>query len=197
MSNIHHLERLALDRFLNQAAANGADGDADRLHGAVDLDLDALEVGLELAFGNAGDFAADPAQVFGLAAATDLIAANRFLSGNRALHPHRPTPPRPTFFGPFHYSEGLCFDKNCVVSQFVVRASRLHCAAGTAALQVYEMATLRIALSPGIVRRYHRNRYTMLRTGFISYLALAIGIGPGLCCCILRAVPESGPTFRP
>ena len=36
----------------------------------------------------------------------------------------------------------------------------------------------------------------MLRTGFISYLALAIGIGPGLCCCILRAVPESVPTFR-
>src|SRR5438309_5181549 len=58
-------------------------------------------------------------------------------------------------------------------------------------------ASTRIALSAGIVRRYHRNRYTMLRTGFISYLALAIGIGPGLCCCILRAVPDPGPTLRP
>src|SRR5207302_8636469 len=103
MSNIHHLERLALDRFLNQAAANGADGDADRLHGAVDLDLDPLEVGLELAFGNAGDFAADPAQVFGLAAATVLIAANRFLYVNRALHPNCPTPHWSTCSEPFHF----------------------------------------------------------------------------------------------
>src|SRR5207247_9971112 len=87
-SDVRHLERLALDRLLDQAAADGADGDADRLDRAVDLDLDPLEVREEPPLGGAGDLAADAAEVFGLAAVALLVAADGLLAGNRTLHAH-------------------------------------------------------------------------------------------------------------
>src|SRR3954452_11135497 len=74
-SNVRHLERLALVRLLDQPAADGADGDADRLDLAVDLDLHPLQVRQEPPLGAAGDLTADAAEVLGLAAVPLLVAA--------------------------------------------------------------------------------------------------------------------------
>src|SRR5690349_16467196 len=82
------LERLALDRPLHQAGADGRGGDADALHLAVDDHLDLLEVRLELAAGDAGDLLADAAQVLGLAAVGLLIPQRRLLAGDGTLLAH-------------------------------------------------------------------------------------------------------------
>src|SRR5438874_7927604 len=88
MSHVGHLEWLALDRLLDQPAADGADGDADRLDRAVDLDLDPLQVRQEPPLGGAGNLAADAAEVLGLAPVALLVAADRLLAGDRTLHAH-------------------------------------------------------------------------------------------------------------
>src|SRR4051812_49089681 len=63
-----HLERPALLRAEDLAAADALDADAGALDVAADLDLHALEVGEEAALGGAGDLDADAAEVLGLAA---------------------------------------------------------------------------------------------------------------------------------
>src|SRR5437868_3223531 len=67
-SDGRHLERLAPLRPLDQAAAHALDADAHGLDAAADLDLDALQVGAELALAAAADLPADAAQVLGLTA---------------------------------------------------------------------------------------------------------------------------------
>src|SRR5437016_5460123 len=88
---VRHLERLAFDGSFDEAAADRLDADADGLDGAVDLDLDALEIGDESAFGLAGDLAPDAAKVFRLAAASVAIAAAGFLAGDCTFHGHDDT----------------------------------------------------------------------------------------------------------
>src|ERR1700741_2395308 len=86
--DVRHLERLPLHGLFDQPAADGADGDADRLDRAVDLDPDPLQVRGEPPLGGAGDLSADAAEVFRLAAVSLLIAADRLLAGDRTLHAH-------------------------------------------------------------------------------------------------------------
>src|SRR5581483_3163697 len=105
--HVRHLERLPLDRLGDQPAADGADGDADRLDRAVDLDLHPLEVRLEPPLGDAGHLPADAAEVLGLAAAADLIAPDGLLARDRALHAHDYCPPP----GRDHYSDRRHPDK--------------------------------------------------------------------------------------
>src|SRR5438552_17067981 len=64
-----HLEGPFLLRPLDLAAADALDADAQALHAAADLALDALQVGAEGAAADAGHLAADAAEVLGLAAA--------------------------------------------------------------------------------------------------------------------------------
>src|SRR5437588_6843033 len=75
---VGHLERFALGRALHPAAADALHAHAGLVDGAVGAgDLDVLQVGPEDAAADAGDFAADAAEVFRLAAAGDLIAEDR------------------------------------------------------------------------------------------------------------------------
>jgi hypothetical protein len=71
-------------RFDDQAVADGFGADLDADDPAVDDGADLLDIGPELSGGNAGDFGADAAEVFGLAAVGDLIAEAGFLSGKIA-----------------------------------------------------------------------------------------------------------------
>ena len=57
-------------------------------HAVARDDLNALQVRFEHAATDAGDLAADAAQVLGLAAPGDLIAHHRLLSTNGTLHAH-------------------------------------------------------------------------------------------------------------
>src|SRR5439155_11650951 len=57
-----------------------------------ELDLDPLQVGLEEAFADAGDFAAHATEVFRFAAAGVMVAADRLLAANRTLHSHETEP---------------------------------------------------------------------------------------------------------
>src|SRR2546425_6266245 len=83
-----HLKGPVLYGAFYQAATDCLDGHAHPFNLAVDLDLDALQVGLELAAGLAGDLAADAAQVLRLAAPRIFIAQNRLLAGDGTFHSH-------------------------------------------------------------------------------------------------------------
>src|SRR5262249_38707881 len=89
-----HAEWLALGRSLHATAANALNANAHALDGALDLDLDALQVGPERAAADGRDLLAHAAQVFRLASAGLLIAERRFLSANRALYAHLRSPTR-------------------------------------------------------------------------------------------------------
>src|SRR5262249_53086591 len=88
MASRRQLGRLALGRPLHEAAADALDADALGLGGAARLHPDALEVGAEGPLADAGDLAADAAQVLGLAAPRVLVAAGRLLAADRTLHAH-------------------------------------------------------------------------------------------------------------
>src|SRR5262249_28378893 len=76
---------------LHPAAAHALDADAHLLHRAVELHADVLQVRLELAPADPGDFTADAAQVLGLAAARVLITQHRLLPTDGTLHAHGAT----------------------------------------------------------------------------------------------------------
>src|SRR5262249_59788188 len=90
-SHGRHLERLALLRPADLAAADALHADAGALHAAVHVDLDVLQVRPEGAPADAGDLAADAAEVLGLAAPGVLVAQHRLLSANGTLHAHDAT----------------------------------------------------------------------------------------------------------
>src|SRR5262249_28454765 len=83
-----HLERLALQGPLDPAAADALDADALVPDGAVDLDLNVLEVGPEHAAADAGDLPAGAAEGLGLAAPGGLVAQDRLLSTAGTRHAH-------------------------------------------------------------------------------------------------------------
>src|SRR5262245_49915276 len=83
-----HLERLAARRPLDLATANTGNAHAHRFHGAADLALKSLQVGLEGPPAAAGHFPPNAAQVFCLASPSILIAENRLLAAHVALHAH-------------------------------------------------------------------------------------------------------------
>src|SRR5262249_25169560 len=83
---LRHAERLALLRPLDAAAADALHADAQPLHAAVDLALDALQVRHEPALAGAGDLGADAAEVLRLAAVGFLVADDRFLPGRVPRH---------------------------------------------------------------------------------------------------------------
>src|SRR5262249_3146489 len=87
-SDFGHRERLLLLRAAHAAAADARHADPDALDGAVLLDLDALQVGLEGPLAPAGNLAADAAKVLRLAAVRVLVAADRFLTADGTLHAH-------------------------------------------------------------------------------------------------------------
>ena len=70
--------------LLDEAVADGfgADIDADDL--AVDDGADAVDVGLEFAGGDPGDFGANAAEVFGFAAVGDLVSEAGLFCGKMA-----------------------------------------------------------------------------------------------------------------
>ena len=88
MLKVRHLERFSFGGAFDAAAANALDADAHALDGAIDFHLDALQVGVETSPANAGDLAADAAQVFRLAASGDLMTQARFLAAHVALKSH-------------------------------------------------------------------------------------------------------------
>src|SRR5437762_1028324 len=59
-----HLERLAFKRAFDETGANGLHTDANGLNRAIDLDLDALKIGQEPAFGLTGNLLPHAAEVF-------------------------------------------------------------------------------------------------------------------------------------
>ena len=79
------MERFSFGGAFDAAAANALDADAHALDGAIDFNLDALQVGVETSPADAGDLAADAAQVFGFAAPGDLMTQARFLAAHVAL----------------------------------------------------------------------------------------------------------------
>jgi hypothetical protein len=79
------LERFSFGGAFDPAAANALDADAHAFHGAIDLNLEALQVGVEASAADAGDLSADTAQVFRLAAPGDLMAQAGFLAADVAL----------------------------------------------------------------------------------------------------------------
>ena len=85
MLKVRHLEWFAFGGAFDAAAANALDADAHALDGAVDFNLDALQVGVEASPADAGDLAADAAQVFRLATPGDLMSQARFLAAHVAL----------------------------------------------------------------------------------------------------------------
>src|SRR5215470_15442269 len=91
-----HLEGRAPLGPLDPAAADALDADAQGLDGAAHLALDGLQVGLEGPAADAGDLAADAAEVLGLAAAGVVVAQDRFLAADGTLHAHADVSP----FGP-------------------------------------------------------------------------------------------------
>ena len=88
MLKVRHLERFSFGGAFDAAAANALDADAHAFDGAVNFNLDALQVGVETSPADAGDLAADAAQVFRLAASGDLMTQTRFLAAHVALHGH-------------------------------------------------------------------------------------------------------------
>src|SRR5205085_5287645 len=87
-SNLRGRHGLALDRPLALAGPDALDAHAgpDRL--TVLEDADRLEVRVEGAPAGAGDLLADPAEVLGLAAVGLLVAEDRLLAADVALHAH-------------------------------------------------------------------------------------------------------------
>src|SRR5262245_38793664 len=106
-----HLERLAALGALHAAGTDAGYANALRLDRAADLDLDALQVGLEGPLGNARRLAADAAQVLGLAAAGVLVADDRLLPANVALHAHDDALPRCSLVERVYYSGNASADK--------------------------------------------------------------------------------------
>ena len=88
MLKVRHLERFSFGRAFDAAAANALDADAHALDGAIDFDLNALQIGVEASPADAGDLSADAAQVFRLAAPGDLMSQARFLAANVTLKSH-------------------------------------------------------------------------------------------------------------
>src|SRR5262245_49925667 len=91
-SQRRHREGFLLRWAFDQTGADRLDADARRLDPAVDLDLDALQVRLELASRLAGHLATDAAQVLRLAAASVAVSQSRFLAGDGTLLAHGPHP---------------------------------------------------------------------------------------------------------
>jgi hypothetical protein len=87
-----HLERLAFGGPLGIAAADALHANSLPFDRAVDFHLNALEVGLESPAADAGDLAADAAEVLGLAATGVMIAPDGLLSTNGTLHSHTTHP---------------------------------------------------------------------------------------------------------
>ena len=85
MLKVRHLEWFAFGGAFDAATANALDADAHAFDGAVDFNLDALQVGVEASPADAGDLSADPAQVLRLAAPGDLMSQARFLAAHVAL----------------------------------------------------------------------------------------------------------------
>ena len=85
MLKVRHLERFSFGGAFDAAAANALDADAHAFDGAVDFNLDALQVGVEASPADAGDLAADTAQVLRFAAPGDLMTQARFLAAHVAL----------------------------------------------------------------------------------------------------------------
>jgi hypothetical protein len=81
-------ERQFLDWSLDLATANTLGADAGPLGRAFDLHLDPLEIRLEDPLVDPGDLLTDPAQVFGLAAVSLLVADDGLLPAHCALHTH-------------------------------------------------------------------------------------------------------------
>jgi hypothetical protein len=87
-SNARQLERLALHRTLNLAAADALCARSPAAHFTVDDNLNPLQVRLKCPARDAGDLATDAAQVLCLAASSDLMAERRLLSTKITLHAH-------------------------------------------------------------------------------------------------------------
>src|SRR5205823_5378191 len=83
-----HLERRAPLRTLNLAAADTGHADAHLLDRAADLALDRLQIRFEGTAADAGDLAADAAQVLRLAAPGVVVAEHRLLAAYLTLHAH-------------------------------------------------------------------------------------------------------------
>src|SRR5260370_5585604 len=83
-----HLEQLAFLRPLHPAAANALHAHTLLADGAVDGDLNALQIRRERPPADACDLAADATQILGLTAARILIAEDRFFSTDGALPAH-------------------------------------------------------------------------------------------------------------
>ena len=85
MLKVRHLEWFAFGGAFDAAAANALDADAHAFDGAVDFNLNTLQVGVEAPPADAGDLATDAAQIFRFAAPGDLMSQARFLAANVAL----------------------------------------------------------------------------------------------------------------
>ena len=68
---------IAFGGFDDQTVTNGLGGYLDADHFSINQGPDFLDIGLEFAFGDAGDLAADPTEVFGLTTAGDAMAGSR------------------------------------------------------------------------------------------------------------------------
>src|SRR5439155_10802858 len=88
ISQVRHLEQLALLWPLDAAAADALDANAQALHRPAHLHLDALEVGTERPPADSRHFPADAAEVLRLAAPGILIPQDRLLAADVALHAH-------------------------------------------------------------------------------------------------------------
>ncbi len=85
MLKVRHLERFSFGGAFDAATANALDADAHAFDGAVDFNLNTLQVGVEASPADAGDLAADTAQVLRLAAPGNLMTQTRFLAADVAL----------------------------------------------------------------------------------------------------------------
>src|SRR6476469_5128038 len=98
---------LAADRLLDHAVADGLGADLDTDDAAVHDGADLLDVGLELARGDAGRLGPDAAEVLRLAAMGLLIAEAVLLTGKKATAGKKPPPGVPGKLGPKRRGEAL------------------------------------------------------------------------------------------
>jgi hypothetical protein len=83
-----HLEGFAFLRALNESTADAADADAQPFNGAVDFDLESLQIRIEDAMADAGNLSADAAKVLGLAALGILPASDGFFAADGTVLAH-------------------------------------------------------------------------------------------------------------